>query len=645
MILDFRLPILDFIRAKLRLSPFIGILRSRRRERLVRDYFFVSVILIAGGLISAGLLEIYFRYMEGLEQVGIAQQDAASGAALRIERFIQDIATTMTAATKSADISSPEISTEYEFELKRLLFLAPAITEALALDADGVIQAQASRFRAVSPLLRKSLSESAAFRQAKQGQTYFGTVYFRDSDPYVTVAIPIERVPGEVMGVLQAETSVRDILDAVVSVKLGSAGYGYVVTRSGDLIAHSNIRLVLQRRNLAKLDHVMAAFQPSSGALKPKAIVTHNIEGRKVFSSHALIPILGWAVFIERPVEEAYEPIYASLLRTSILLLIGLGVALLASFFVARRVVRPLRTLRQGVERIGRGDLGARLEIKTGDEIEILAEEFNKMTAHLREAQTGLERKVAERTQDLTIANEKLEEASKHKSQFLASVNHELRTPLSAIIGYARLLQRETAAQISPLQRDNLQDLLNNADRLLHMIDSLLDFAKIEAGKVEILVEPVIIEELVQDAADTVEPMLNRDSVRLIRDIASDIAPLHTDREKLRQIILNLLGNAVKFTDRGEIRIMACEENGDFKLTVADTGIGIDVADMNRIFEEFDRGGLTSDSAYRGTGLGLAIVKRLVDVLGGSIAVESEVGKGSTFTVTLPGTSRETASV
>src|SRR6185503_1097283 len=216
-----------------------------------------------------------------------------------------------------------------------------------------------------------------AFKETHRGKSYFGTVYFRDSDPYVVVAVPIERVAGEVIGVLHAETSLKDIFDVVSSVKLGKAGYAYVITRSGDLIAHANNRLVLQRRNLRNLDQVKAAFQSEQGGFRPKAVVTHNIEGQKVFSSHALIPILDWAAFIERPVGEAYAPIYASLLRTSILLLIGLGVALLASFFVARRVVWPLETLRQGVEQIGSGDLSARLEIKTGDEIEILADEFN----------------------------------------------------------------------------------------------------------------------------------------------------------------------------------------------------------------------------------------------------------------------------
>jgi len=609
---------------------------SGDRQLLVRSYFFVSVLLIAGGLITADLLEIYFRYMEGMEQIGLTQQQTANGAALQIERFVQDIATTMKAVTKSPDTRLPKKRIDYEFELKRLFFLAPAITEALILDAEGAVKARVSRFRAVSPLLKKDFSQSPAFKTSSQGKSYFGRVYFRDNDPYLTVAVPIEPFPGEFAGVLQAEASLTDVLDLVSAVKLGRAGYAYVVTRSGDLVAHPHIRLILQKRNVGQLNQVKAAFQSNPTAFRPRAMITQNIDQQAVFSSHALIPSLDWAVFIERPVEEAYEPIYASLLRTSILLLIGLGVALLATLFVRRRVVRPLETLRKGVELIGRGDLSTRLDIKTGDEIEILADEFNDMASHLNDAYTSLERKVAERTQELTIANDKLAEASELKSRFLANVNHELRTPLSSIIGYARLLQRETGTHISPVQRENLEDLLRNAERLLGLIDSLLDFARIESGRIEIKVEPVQIDSLIQEAAATFEPMVNPNSVRIVQDISPDIAVLNTDREKLREVIFNLLGNAVKFTDRGEIKISAYQQNGDFRLAVVDTGIGIDQADMNRIFEEFDRGKLTSAAGYRGTGLGLAIVKRLVVILGGSIAVESEAGKGSTFIVTLP---------
>ena len=215
-------------------------------------------------------------------------------------------------------------------------------------------------------------------------------------------------------------------------------------------------------------------------------MLASNLEGKRVISSNAFIPSLQWLVIVERPAEEAYAPLYAAMLRTSALFFGRLqygGVGELVSGATGGSAARGASTRRRTNRQRG---FDHRLDLKTGDEIEILADEFNKMTEHLREAYTGLERKVAERTKALTVANEKLEEASKHKSQFLANVNHELRTPVSAIIGYARLVLRATEGQISALQRENLQDLLRNAERLLNQIDSLLDFAKIEAGKMEV---------------------------------------------------------------------------------------------------------------------------------------------------------------
>jgi signal transduction histidine kinase len=317
----------------------------------------------------------------------------------------------------------------------------------------------------------------------------------------------------------------------------------------------------------------------------------------------------------------------------------------LAIYILSGRITRPINQLTEQAKKISQGLLEQTIVVESHDEIGQLATTFNDMARALNEQYLGLEQKVAERTDALRGANKKLAEASEHKSRFLANVNHELRTPLSSIIGYARLMRRETEGQISSLQRENLEDLLRNAERLLRLIDSLLDLAKIEAGKMEVQLGPVAIDELVQSAVTTIEPMLNKETVRLVRNVPANMAPLYTDREKLRQIILNLLGNAVKFTDRGEIKISACQENGNFKLAVADSGIGIDETDMDRIFEEFDRGRLTSDDGYRGTGLGLAIVKRLVNFLGGSVAVESEVGNGSTFTVTLPFNRRENNSI
>lgn len=173
------------------------------------------------------------------------------------------------------------------------------------------------------------------------------------------------------------------------------------------------------------------------------------------------------------------------------------------------------------------------------------------------------------------------------------------------------------------------------------LIDGLLDIATIEAGKVNVRIETVNVQEVIEEVKLTVQPIVNQSAVTLVNDIEPDLPALRTDREKLRHILLNLTSNAAKFTARGEIRVSACQVNGDINFAVSDTGIGIDKENLTRIFEEFDRGRLSHDGQYRGTGLGLAIAKRLVDLLGGTIAVQSETGKGSTFTVTLPAQRQE----
>jgi signal transduction histidine kinase len=229
-----------------------------------------------------------------------------------------------------------------------------------------------------------------------------------------------------------------------------------------------------------------------------------------------------------------------------------------------------------------------------------------------------------------------LEVANRHKSAFLASMSHELRTPLNAIIGFTRLVVRKTEGQIPELQKENLKKSLVSSEHLLNLINGLLDLSKIEAGRMEVFVERFKLDEVIRDAVSTVEPMLKERRVQLRTDIGLDISALNTDREKLKQILLNLLSNAAKFTEQGEIKISACQENGSLKLVVSDTGIGMKQEALAQIFEEFRQADMSSTRRYGGTGLGLTIVKKFVNLLGGDIEVESEVGKGSKFMITLP---------
>src|SRR5262252_8344331 len=305
-------------RDKLRKLPFLGNLGAPRRGRLVRDYFLISVLLIGGGLITSGLIEIYYRYQESREQLALLQKEIAAGAAFKIEHFVQEIHNVLKGATKSRDIAPKGLTADFRFELEKLLLIAPAVTEAVALNEHGLIQVQASRLRTVLPDAKKDLSSSPAFKQAFQGKSYFSPVYFvRGSEPYMTIAVPIERFAGDVIGVLQAEVNLKYIGDVVSAITVGKAGYAYAVSRSGELIAHPDISLVLQRRNVRQLPQVKAAFQAMHVPEEKRSLSAKSIQGEKVFASYALIPSLDWAVVVEQPLHEAYAPLYASMFRSS----------------------------------------------------------------------------------------------------------------------------------------------------------------------------------------------------------------------------------------------------------------------------------------------------------------------------------------
>ena len=237
---------------------------------------------------------------------------------------------------------------------------------------------------------------------------------------------------------------------------------------------------------------------------------------------------------------------------------------------------------------------------------------------------------------ELGEKNDLLETASKHKSQFLANVSHELRTPLNSIIGFTRIVLRRSEGKIEQLQKENLQKVLISSEHLLSLINELLDLAKIEAGRMDVYSEPFKLEEVLRIATATVEPMLKNGNVKLVTEMPPDLPPLKSDRDKLKQIVLNLLSNSAKFTDKGEIKVAAVRDDGMLRLTVSDTGIGMNPEALKYIFEEFRQVDMSTTRKYGGTGLGLAIVRRLAQLLGGDIAVTSEEGKGSQFTVTIP---------
>jgi signal transduction histidine kinase len=603
--------------------------------RLLRRTFLIAFVLVTGGLITSGGLELLFRYRESVDAVGALQREMAQGAAFKIHNFVQDIERTMREFTQTQGVVAVGLTKAYRFELIKLLKINPAITEATVLEPSGRELFKLSRLEMTLPQDLKDRSLAEAFIPAREDKSFYSQVYFvRKSEPYMTISVPIKRFQGEVVGILICEVNLKYIWEVVSGIKVGQAGYAYVVSGEGDLIAHPDISLVLEKRNLKELGQVKAALAGAQGPLPAQA----NLVGEKVFPAYGRIPDLGWAVLVERPVGEAYAPLYASILRTSILLLVGLGMAILASFLINHRVVRPVEVLRQGATRIGAGDLDHRLEIKTGDELQALAEEFNRMAAQLQESYANLEERVKTRTQELAVANLRLDETSRHKSAFLASMSHEFRTPLNAIIGFSEVLLDRSLKVTEEERSQFLSDILNSGKHLLNLINEILDLSKIEAGRMELQIEPVSLQAILDAIQSTVRSLAARKTIDLRFESNGLPDSVSIDAGRIKQVLLNLVGNALKFTpESGKVWVRATASNGEVRVEVGDTGPGVPREEQERIFLEFQQTKtVTEGDKPEGTGLGLALAKKFAEMHGGKLWVESEVGKGSRFFFTLP---------
>jgi len=322
--------------------------------------------------------------------------------------------------------------------------------------------------------------------------------------------------------------------------------------------------------------------------------------------------------------------------------------AMLAAYLIVRYViVKPVLHLKDVSDGIARGTLDLRADIRTGDEFEELSHAFNRMLRHLttvqdelREVNTDLDAKVDE----LAQVNLQLYEMNKLKDEFLASMSHELRTPLNSILGFSDIL--ENAKNLDEKQKRYVHNIRLSGEDLMTRINDVLDLAKIESGRMQLQPVEFSLLDLIERQVGSLMPLAERKNIDLSEAVATNIPPIYQDYGKVQQILNNLLSNAIKFTpEGGRVRVQARRHPDDdelFLLIVDDTGIGIRLEEQESIFEKFRQGKLTPGQEdamtreYGGTGLGLSIVKELSKLLGGEVSLESEFGKGSTFTVQLP---------
>ncbi len=423
--------------------------RPKNRSRLFLKYAGLFVAVVSVALLVNGLFEIWGSYRTHKATLIQIQHEQAEAAATKIGQFVNEIQSQLGWTTQL--LWSTETIEQRRFDALRLLRQVPAITELSQVDASGKEQLRVSRLAMDVVGSGLDLSKEPKFTEAVKNKIYYGPVYFRrESEPYMTLSLAGTRRDA---GVSIAEVNLKLIWDVVSKIKVGQNGHAYVVDGRGRLIAHPDISLVLRNTDMSRLAQVQAAQHGQSGNVPEDFQAATDIQGRQVLTAFAPVTPLGWTVFVELPVDEAYQPLIASIKRTALVLFGALFLAALAGMFLARRMVIPIQALRAGAARIGGGDLAQRISVKTGDEFEALADQFNDMASRLEESYTGLENKVELRTRELAQSVGELRALGEVTQAVNSTV--DLETVLTTIVAKATQLSSTEAGAIYVFDETN----------------------------------------------------------------------------------------------------------------------------------------------------------------------------------------------
>jgi signal transduction histidine kinase/CheY-like chemotaxis protein len=587
--------------------------------RLFRKHLALTGGAMALLLAVSSAIDIWWSYREQESLLARIHRAHSDAAAARISDFVRGIEAQLSWMTHRAwSGGNPE---QRYLEALRLLRQVPPITELRLIDDNGREQVKISRLAKDEVGAGVDRSQDTVYLAALERKVHYGAVSFRSgSEPYLPIALRGER---RAAGVVVAEVDLRFVWDVINEMQVGARGVAFVVDAAGRLIAHPDMSLVLRAPDLAHLPHVRAAHSEATDDRSVKT-VTSSLSGGPAMSAHSVIAPLGWYVFVEVPLAEAYAPITASLWRSFVLLAIGLLAALGIAMHLARLFFAPVKALHSGTAELEKGDFSHRISIRTGDELQELGEQFNSMAARLQASYADLERKVSERTKEL-------EQANFAKTRFLAVASHDLRQPLHALGMFIGQLS-------APRDGANLKHIVERAEASVaamnELFDALLDISRIDTQQVAPSVGPFPV----QSMLDRLEATYSGQAVRkgLSLRLPATSAWISSDAVLLERVLGNLISNAVRYTRRGGVVIL-CRRRGDaLRIEVLDSGPGIPADRLQSIFYEFVRLEPARDQEKQGLGLGLAIVERLARLLGHAIEVYSIVGRGSRFSITVP---------
>jgi len=436
---------------------------------------------------------------------------------------------------------------------------------------------------------------------------------------------------GDILGVAVITTRLNDLVKLIGTVRLGRTGYAFLVDELGQVLVHPDRQMVS-----GKELHNVSDYPPVSLVLDGQTgWQAFEAEGTRWFS-YGIQLENGWSVIALQAQQEVLAKEQWFWQLASIIAISAVGLASLLTWLLATHLVRPLTELTQAAAHFSKGEWNQTVTINSQDELGALGNTFNQMVKQLRISFSILEAK----NEEAQHAREEAEEANKAKSMFVANMTHELRTPLNAIIGYSEMLQEEAEDIGGHELVPDLQKIVRAGRHLLALVNDVLDFAKVEAGRMELYLETFEVEKLVDEVLSTVQLLVEKNHNRLSVNYQGKVGYMYADATKIRQCLFNLLSNAAKFTERGLISLditrFTAQGQEWISFQVRDTGIGMTPDQVDKLFQAFMQADASTTRKYGGTGLGLVITKKFCQIMGGDISVESEFSKGSVFTIHLP---------
>ncbi|SKA72096.1 Signal transduction histidine kinase [Paucidesulfovibrio gracilis DSM 16080] len=607
-------------------------------------------------LLMMGLVPLLTMWVHVLLHLDDAVRESAnrslSALSLQVSKDIQRVVNegmrSLQLLARQEELGRPSTDPKIlQRELYNALHYHPHIKNITVLDTRGRMRVT------LAHTFRGDWAETIWFQRALKGRSGFYGAHAQlyPFDVVMTASAPlIDPDQHFVSGVVVAHLDMEAVWDVVTGVDLGPGGRAMIVNDQGIVVASSD-----PSQNLLSMQNRSLREQLHSA---PRGMVHSEFMGVPQVGAFAIVDSnqrddipTGWRVLLLQPRERAYAGLFGmqrSLLLAGALSLIAVGVL---SFFFSRLLQRWLEIFTEVLQRLGNGDFKARIPVRGRDEIAELgnavnrtALELQKTDQQLRHYQQGLEQQVRDRTADLEHAKNEAEQANRAKDEFLASMSHEIRTPLNAITGLTEIVLQ---GQLSHGQRDALGTVLDSSEHLLNVIDDILDFSLVEANRLQLDISDFNLHGLLRSVISTLRLQAETKQLRLELEIDPDTPQfVRGDPGRLRQVLFNLAGNALKFTGQGVVRVQAGPgpthiqeatepETQTVLFSVQDTGPGIPPDAQQIIFDSFQRGAHTGDPARRGTGLGLSISRRLVELMQGSIWVSSTPGQGSEFYFTV----------